>query len=139
MDAIRSKLRKLRIIQMILLGLVLISGVFVLSSRSGTEWSAQHSLMAALAFLCLFEGFYVRRRFVARSGALLAADWTNSQALRQWESWQMVCLAMAGAIAMYGFVIRIVLRGTLKEAVPFYLLGIVLLFLWSPTMPVPSA
>lgn len=136
MDLIQATLNKLRIIQLLVIFTVAISAVVALSwNRSVSPWSMAHSWIALLAVFCLVEGVYLRHRFVSPATAALVADPTNARMLKRWEAWQILTLALAGAIALYGFVIRIVFRGASQESLGFYIAGIILLVVWTPRMP----
>jgi hypothetical protein len=136
MDSVQTTLRKLRILQLLVILLVAASGILALFwNKSASTWSMADSWILLIALFCLAEGFYLRRRFVSPATAALTANPSNAQILKRWEAWQVVTLALAGAIALYGFVIRVVLRGTIQQSLGFYIAGIILLLMWSPRTP----
>ena len=137
MNEIKSTLRRLRIIQLSVLGFLVMSACFAEVSFHGTSshWSWQHSLMAGLASFCLFEGLYLRHRFLVPAALALAGDIKNPRALKSWEAWQVMSVAVAGSVAMYGVVVRTVFRGATWQAFLFYSVGLLLLLLWVPRMP----
>src|SRR4029077_3211520 len=102
MDEIKSKLRKLRLIQLLLIAFVLISASLaeLTFARTGSHWSLQHWLMSGLAVVCMLEGFNFRYRFLPPASVALARDPASPKALRRWEAWLMMCITMAGTVAM---------------------------------------
>ena len=141
MGSIQSKLRKLRTIQFLLISLVLVSASLAVAAKakSRPEWAASNSWITVLGAFCALEGFYIRRRFISPAGAALASNSADQQALRRWEAWQYLALMLASAIGFYGYVIRVVLHGTMEEALWFYLIGLVLLVIWTPRIPAQMA
>ncbi len=141
MNEIKAKLRKLRMIQ-----LLLIAGVLIFASlpehnfaRPSSPRSWHFWLIIVLNTVCLLEGFNFRYRFLPRAVAALAREPESPRALRRWEVWQLTCLVTAATVALYGLVWRTVLRGTLREALVFYSVGLILLLLWTPRCPVATA
>ncbi len=134
MSDVKSKLGKLRLIQLLLIGFVLISAFFaeLAPGRTGGRWNWAHWLVAGLAAVCMLEGFHFRHRFLRPSADALARDTRNLKALKRWEAWQLMCLAMAESVACCGLVVRMVLGGTLWQALLFYSVGLFLLVLWTP-------
>lgn len=137
MNEIKAKLRRLRIIQCYLIVSLVASATFaeLTFGRPGSRWSSWHSLMVALAIMLALEGFRFRRRNLASAAAVLARDPGNPEALSRWAAWQTICLMMAVAVAGYGVLMRVFLRGTLWEALLFYVAGLFLLLLWTPRAP----
>jgi hypothetical protein len=141
MGEIKSKLRNLRLIQFLLIGLVLISASFAefLLSTTNSRWNRQRWLMTGLAVVCVLEGFHLRRRILRPSAEALARNTDDPAALRRWHAWQLMCLAMAATVAMYGLVVRMVFGGSLWQALLFYSVSLSLLLLWTPRMPAAVA
>jgi hypothetical protein len=141
MAEIKSTLRKLRLIQFLLMGFVLICALFaeLTAGRTGGRWTGAHWLVAGLAAVSMLEGFHFRHRFVKPSADALARDTRNLKALKRWEAWQLICLTMAGAVACYGLVVRIIFGGTFWQALLFYSVGLFLSVLWTPRRPAAIA
>lgn len=68
----------------------------------------------------------LRRRELRRAKDRLAHQPGDVAALRRWRAIQLVTLACFLAIALYGLVLRFQ-GGTLLQALPFYIVGILLL------------
>jgi hypothetical protein len=69
---------------------------------------------------------WVRSRELKRAKDRLARQPGDVVALRRWRAIQLVVLACFCAIPLYGLVLRFQ-GGTLVQALPFYIVGIVLL------------
>lgn len=78
--------------------------------------------------------FAVRRLFVLRAEVTLAAQPDDSAALKRWFAGHIFTYALCEAVALFGFVLR-VLGFTLSQVAPFYLAGFVLMLLFGPRRP----
>jgi hypothetical protein len=139
MTEIESKLRKLRLIQGSLIVVILIFAwvAEIGRNRGSSDWTWRHWLVTGLALWAVSGGFHLRRRLAHRSGAA-TKDVASPKALRQWEALQVMSLAMAGGVAGWGLVVRMVLGGALWQAALFYAVALFLLLLWTPRMPISS-
>jgi F0F1-type ATP synthase membrane subunit c/vacuolar-type H+-ATPase subunit K len=136
----KSKLRRLRLIQ---LAQIAVIPIFVSIAEIGREpgssdWTLRHWLVMGLALWAALGGFRFRRRMIHRSEEALAEDASNPKALKQWEAGNVVVLAMAESIVLWGLVVRMVLGGALWQASLFYAAGLLLLLLWTPRMPITT-
>ena len=75
--------------------------------------------------------FAVRRLFVLQSEAMLAAQPEDSAALNRWRSGYIIIYVLSEAVALFGLVL-LILGFTLSQVAPFYLVGLVLILLFSP-------
>jgi hypothetical protein len=82
----------------------------------------------ALAVSIIPTTLWLRNKELRRAKAKLARQPGDVTALRRWRSIQLVVLACFLAIPLYGLVLRFQ-GGTLVQALPFYIVGIVLLLL----------
>jgi F0F1-type ATP synthase membrane subunit c/vacuolar-type H+-ATPase subunit K len=134
---IKSELRKMRLIHAAFaVSMPLV--IWITQSISGygcSDWTLWYWVMAGLALWAVFGGFQVRGRAIRRSEEALVRDTSNLKALRQWQAGQIIGMAFAEAIVFYGVVVRMVLRGTVWQALPFYAVGLLLLLFWTPRMP----
>jgi hypothetical protein len=140
-NEMKSKLRKVRLIQTVLIVLIPIFGfVAEIGRASGSSnWTLRHWLVTGVALYAALLGFRFRYRMTRRSGEALAKDASNLKALRQWEVANLIGLAMANCVALWGLVIRMVLGGTLWQASLFYAAGLFLLLLFTPRLPMTPA
>jgi F0F1-type ATP synthase membrane subunit c/vacuolar-type H+-ATPase subunit K len=76
----------------------------------------------------------VRRLFVLRAEVTLAAQPEDATALNRWRAGYIITYALCEAMALFGLVLR-VLGFTLSEVTPFYLVGFVLILVFTPRRP----
>lgn len=140
MNEIKSKLRKLRLIQVALIALIpIFRWVAEIGRDSGrSDWSSRHWLVTSLAVWGALGGSRLRRRMIHRSEEALAKDAYNPKALKQWEAGNVVALAVAEGVVAWGLVVRMVLGGALWQASLFYAAGLLLLVLWTPRTPIAT-
>ena len=100
----KSKLRKVRLIQLALIAVIPIVGYIteILFDRGNSDWTCRHSLVTGLVLWSTLGGFRLRRRLIHRSEEALAKDPSNPKALRQWEAGQIIGLAMAESVVWGG-------------------------------------
>jgi hypothetical protein len=137
MDEIKSRLKKLRLIQLTFVSSVLLFACVaeISGSRTG-DWTLNHWFVTGLALWGGLGGLIVRNRLLRRSEKAFATD--PFKGLNLWQSAQIVGFAFAESIALWGFVFRRVLGGALWQASLFYAISLLLLFLWTPRMPVTT-
>jgi hypothetical protein len=137
MSEMKQRLRKLRIIQSLLIGVLLIPALLAefVSARTGGRRAWLLWVMAGLALVCILEGRYLRYRLISQAGELLVKYPDNPQALRRWEAGQLIGLAMAATVGLYGLVERL-FGASLWQALLFYSVGLFLLLLWTPRPPI---
>ena len=78
--------------------------------------------------------FAVRRLFVVRSEATLAAQPEDTAALNRWRSGYIIMFALSEAVALFGLVLQI-LGFVFFDVAPFYIAGFVLMLLFGPRRP----
>jgi hypothetical protein len=132
----KSRLRKLRLIQLALIASIPIFGWIaeVAFFPGSNDWTLRHWSVAGLALLAAWAGLRLRYPLLSRSKQALAKDASNPKALRQWEAGNVIGMACAENVSMYGLVVRMGFGGTLWQASLFYAAGLVLLLLWTPRL-----
>jgi F0F1-type ATP synthase membrane subunit c/vacuolar-type H+-ATPase subunit K len=137
MNEIKSKLRKVRLIQVALIAAIAIFGWVAEFDRrpGGNDWTFRHWLVTGLALWGASAGFRLRHRLIILSEGLLAQDPSNPKGLKKWEAGNVISLGVAESVAMWGLIVRMVLGGALWQASLFYLASLLLLLLWTPRMP----
>ncbi len=75
--------------------------------------------------------FAVWRLFVLRSAAILADQPDNAAALKRWRTGYIFTYGLCETLALFGFVLCF-MGFTLSEVAPFYVVGFVLVLLFSP-------
>jgi hypothetical protein len=137
-NEMKSKLRKLRLIQLALIAVIPI-GVWIAEIGRGpgsSDWTLRQWLVTGLVLWSTVGGFRLRRRLMHRSGETLAKEPSNPKDLRQWEAGQLIELAMAESVVWWGLVLRMAFGGALWQASMFYVAGLFLLLLWTPRLRV---
>jgi hypothetical protein len=121
-------LRTLRTARIVLVGMVLLY-VWV-GERDGPLPRPVNPLLriavSVLAVSIIPTVLLLRRRELQRAKDRLAREPGDVAALRRWRAIQLVILACSLAIPLYGLVLRFQ-GGTLLQALPFYVVGILLL------------
>jgi hypothetical protein len=137
----KSKLRKLRLMQFAMIATIPLFGWVTQSLRGsgGRHWTFWHWVMTGLALYAALGGFFLRRKLMHRYEEAIAKDPFNPKALKQWESGHLVGLVSAEAIVIWGASVRIVLGGDLWQASWFWAVGLLLLLAWTPRMPTKPA
>jgi F0F1-type ATP synthase membrane subunit c/vacuolar-type H+-ATPase subunit K len=136
-NEMKSKLRKLRLIQFVMIAAIPMYGWIAESvlGRGSNDWTVWHWVMAALAVYAGVVGFFFRRKLMRRAEEVLANDASNPTAIKQWRAGQLVAMACAEGVVLWGVVVRFILGGALWQASLFYASGFFLLLLWTPMMP----
>jgi hypothetical protein len=80
----------------------------------------------------------VRRTLVLQSAAALATRPNDVATLNRWRAGYIMTYALSEAIAMFGFVLRII-GFTLSQVWSFYIAGFILLLFFSPRRPLSEA
>lgn len=137
MNGMRSSLGKLRFFQSVMIAAIPLFGWVAESgsSHKSDHWTPWHWVATAVALYSVVGGFLVRRRLIHRSEVTMANDVLNPKVLKQWEAGNLVGMAMAESIAIWGVVLRMVFGGALWQAALFYATALFLLLLWTPRIP----
>ena len=103
------------------------------------SWTLRSWVVAAFALSTVFTGSSFRGRLLARAATSLAKDASDPKATRQWEAGQIVGMAFAENIALWGLLLRMVLGGAFWQASLFYAVSLILLVYWTPRLPTALA
>jgi hypothetical protein len=135
-NEMKSKLRKLRLIQIAMIAVIPLF-LWISESvcgRGSNDWTLRHWFVTGLALWSILGGLRVRHRVLRRSEDALAKDASNPKALGQWQAGHLIGFASAESIVMWGLVVRMILGGALWQASLFYAVGFLLMLLWTPRM-----
>ena len=137
MSEMKSRLGKLRIIQLGLMAAIPLFGWFAEFHRApGTSgWTLRHWFVIGLALWGVSAGFRLRHRLISVSARLLAQDSSNLNGLKKWQAGNVIGLAVAESVALWGLVVRMVVGGALWQASLFYAASLFLMLLWTPRLP----
>lgn len=90
--------------------------------------------LAVVSLAIVIIALGLRRKYVGSAEETLRLSPDNPTALGRWRVGQILSLALAESVAVYGLALRLI--GTpLKVAAPFYVGAIVLMALWWPQRP----
>ncbi len=89
---------------------------------------------AIAAFFCVGGAFFFHRMVGAAEEALRLRP-EDSAALARWRTENIVCFVLCEAVALWGFLLRM-LGGTFLRAAPFYAVAILLMLVWTPRLDV---
>jgi hypothetical protein len=73
----------------------------------------------------------VKTQMVDPAARTLASSPGDTDAHTRWRAGNLAVMAMSEAVVLYGFVLRII-GGTLSQALPFYVAGLLMLLLMQP-------
>jgi hypothetical protein len=131
-----ASFKQLRIMQFAMLGAV---GLYILVGELVPH--APHPInpilfqaLALIATSTVFVLFFLRRITVRRAEPALVGPAIDSNALARWRAGIILTLALAEAIALYGFVLRM-LGFSLSAVAPFYVAGCTLMLFLGPRKP----
>jgi hypothetical protein len=94
--------------------------------------------MTILAIIMIVVALSVRRRMVSPAKEKLEVEAGDVSALNRWRTGSLISLVFVESVALYGFVLR-VMGGTRSQALPFYLVAILIMLLWTPRLDVASS
>jgi hypothetical protein len=93
--------------------------------------------IAAISIMTVVALFVVRRMLVLPAIATLQTSPNDARALGRWRAGYIVSYALCEALALYGFILR-VLGFPFSEVVLFYIASVGLLLYYRPQLPQPE-
>ncbi len=97
-----------------------------------SDWTWRQWLVAGLALWSILGGYRFRQLSRRRSEQALSDGDRDGKAFRKWNAAQLASLMTAESVGLYGVFIRLGLHGARWQAVPFYLVALFFLLLWTP-------
>ena|SRR5579872_5845243 len=131
-------IRILRIVLMVTIVIYVLLGEGMIRSHEQPTNRNVYFAFTAVAIAMVLLCFAIRRFMIARAESRLASDPENVEALHRWNGGFIVTYAFSEAIALLGFVLR-VLGFTLAQAAPFYVVGFFLLIFFRARARVSEA
>jgi F0F1-type ATP synthase membrane subunit c/vacuolar-type H+-ATPase subunit K len=137
-----STLKLLRAVQLSMLASILLYGVVgeILGPALGAV-AVDPSLNYAFATASVaLVGviLVVRRTLVIRSAESLASHPDDTLSLGHWRTGYMATYILCEALALFGLVLRF-MGSNLRQSLPFYIGGFILLFFFAPRQPASPA
>lgn len=91
-------------------------------------------MLCATSVVCLASGQAIRSRKLGTAFEILQTRPDDPHALGQWRIGVIVSDCLAEAVALFGFVIRM-LGGTTRQVAPFFVAGALAMLIWWPRRP----
>jgi F0F1-type ATP synthase membrane subunit c/vacuolar-type H+-ATPase subunit K len=91
-------------------------------------------VLVLTAIVSLFIAAVLRRKLFGNAEEVLLAQPGDGAALTRWRTGHLLFLALCEAVALYGFVLRI-LGFPRMQALPFFLVAFVAMVLFGPRRP----
>lgn len=135
-----SSLKQMRVIHFVfLVALVLYAytAEFIVGKTDSEVSAAIIYGMTLVAAFDVLIAYYFRRTKLAPALERLRLDPNDSEALKQWRYSTLVSLVLTLSVGLYGFTLRF-LRAPQKVAWSFYLVALILLLIWRPTLALPA-
>lgn len=133
---LEQMLQVLRLVHGAMLALIVFLGLLAESLPHSAKPAPEFVLylLMGLAVLELAAGVMIRKLMVESAETALQTDPADQRALLKWSAGQMVAFALCEAIALYGFVLRMV-GAPRAYAIGFYVTGAAFLLLFAPRRP----
>ena len=109
-------------------------GEKVAAGSAGPLNAMLFQILAVVAVVNIVLILIVRRSMVTPAAAVLQTNSGDSLALTRWRGGYIATYALCEAVALYGFVLR-VLGFSYRMVVPFYLASFILMIYFSPRVP----
>ncbi len=136
MRTLDQALQVLRVVHGAMLALIAVLAVLAESLPHASHPAPRFVLylFGALGLLELAAGVVIRKLMVESAESALQTDPADPRALFKWSAGQLVSFALCEAIALYGFVLRMV-GAPRPYCIAFYVTGAIFLLLFTPRRP----
>jgi hypothetical protein len=112
-------------------------GETIAPSTLGPTKPMMFQVFALVAVVTIAVMFVLRRKTISEAMATLRTSPEDASALARWRAGYVITYAMCEAVALYGFVLRM-LGFFLPQVAPFYLAAILLMLFYGPRRPSPE-
>lgn len=131
-----STFKSLRIVRLALLASIVLYAVLgeIFAPGNNAPHKVVFFAFTAIAVLMVLVSFIVRRLLIARVESEMKAAAGDQSMLHRWRGGYFVSFAFSEAIALLGFILRM-LNFSLSQVAPFYIVGFFLLIFFSPRRP----
>jgi hypothetical protein len=134
MNNVKRTLNMIRAALIFAIAIYMFIGERVAIGTVGPVNAMLFQILAVVAVVNIVVILIVRRSMVMPALAVLQRDPGDSAASTRWRGGYIVTYALCEAIALYGFVLRI-MGFSYRMIVPFYLASFILLIFLSPRVP----
>jgi hypothetical protein len=130
MDTAKRTLNIIRAALLASVALYMFVGEQLVGGKAGPVNALLFQVMAIVAVANVVLILVVRRSMVAPSLAALRSNANDPAALNRWRAGYVITYALCEAVALYGFILRIM--GFSFRSVPFYLASVILMIYFGP-------
>jgi hypothetical protein len=134
MDIAKRTLNMIRAALIFGIAVYMFIGERVAVERASPINAMLFQILAVVAAVNIVVILIVRRSMVMPSLAALQANLAETAALTRWRTGYILTYALCEAVALYGFVLR-VLGFSYRMVVPFYLASFILMIYFGPRVP----
>jgi hypothetical protein len=131
MDTAKRTLNIIRAALLASVALYMFVGEQLVGGKAGPVNALLFQVMAIVAVANVVLILVVRRSMVAPSLAALRSNANDPAALNRWRAGYVITYALCEAVALYGFILRI-MRFSFRIIVPFYLASVILMIYFGP-------
>jgi hypothetical protein len=134
MDIAKRTLNMIRAALIFAIAVYMFIGERVAVRRAGPVNMMLFQILAVVAVVNIVVIWIIRHSMVKPSLAVLQKNQNDNLAFSRWRGGYILTYALCEAIALYGFVLR-VLGLSYRMVVPFYLASFILMIFFSPRVP----
>jgi hypothetical protein len=134
MDTAKRTLNMIRAALIFAIAVYMFIGERVAAASTGPFNAMLFQALAVLAVVNVVLILIVRRSMVTPAMASLKTSPSDISALNRWRGGYIATYALCEAVALYGFVLR-VLGFSYRMVVPFFLASFILMIFFSPRIP----
>jgi hypothetical protein len=134
MDNAKRTLNMIRAAFIFAIAIYMFVGERVAVGNTGPANAMLFQILAVVAVVNVVVIVVVRKSMVTTSLAALRTNATDTNALNRWRGGYVLTYALCEAIALYGFVLRI-MGFSYGMVIPFYLASFILMIYFSPRSP----
>lgn len=131
MHTAKTTLNMIRAALILAIAAYMFIGEKLATGRAGPANTMLFQILAFIAVLNVALILIIRRSMVRPSLAALASNAGDAVALNRWRVGYVITYALCEAVALYGFILRI-MGFSFRTVVPFYLASIILMIFFTP-------
>jgi len=130
----------MRIIQWATIGFIIIAACVteLVCEKGNVSWGLGYWFVIVIALWGVSGGYRFRLRMAKRIKEAMDANLPAEETRKRVNARILFSIMSSSSIAYWGLVVRFIVHGVLWQAVPFYVLGLALMFLWGPLDPIFS-
>ena len=131
-------MRELRILHGVFLvsmiAIVAVGELVPIEAAFGNEANLVAAVLAFMALADLTVGFFMRSSMLESAREAYRKNPKDDSWVRGWRGGNFIAFVFAETVVLFGMVVRIT-SGSREFALPFYIVGVAVLILWTPRRP----